>query len=364
MLDSAMGAGHVVLAVAILANGALGIIAVLATRFPEQTALLSALLPFGVFGLNRSLTLVLSLLLVYLAFEVYERRRAAWWSAAVVVLVGTVLHLARGEWAAALVGAATGGIVPATRHAAWFLGSLRLLGVVCAVLLVWSLFRPLAYRLRALSQEHADVEAIVSRHGRVPLDYFKLWPDKLYLFSPDRTAVVAYRTAWSVAVSLGDPVGPEDRLEALVRAFADFGAENGWKPAFHQVLPDLLPVYRGLGFGVLKIGEEAMVDLARFAAETSQHRTFRKPRRRLPAEGYRVVARRPRTRAHSSMRPRRSRASGCRYRDVASARSRSAASTGAISRGVRSCSLPIGPGGSWRSSMRSRPYAPASPRSI
>jgi lysylphosphatidylglycerol synthetase-like protein (DUF2156 family) len=101
--------------------------------------------------------------------------------------------------------------------------------------------------------------------------------------------VIAYRTAWSVAVSLGDPVGPDDRLGALVPAFAAFCAENGWKPAFHQVLPDLLPAYGSLGFGVLKIGEEVMVDLARFAAETSQHPTFRKPRRQLPAEGYRVV---------------------------------------------------------------------------
>ena len=72
-----MGAAHAVLAVAILANGALGMAVVLVTRFPEHPALLRALLPFGVVGLNRSLTLVLSLLLVYLAFEVYERRRAA-----------------------------------------------------------------------------------------------------------------------------------------------------------------------------------------------------------------------------------------------------------------------------------------------
>jgi len=82
MLDCAWGGAHAVLAVAILANGALGMAVVLVTRFPEHPALLRALLPFGVVGLNRSLTLVLSLLLVYLAFEVYERRRAAWWAAA------------------------------------------------------------------------------------------------------------------------------------------------------------------------------------------------------------------------------------------------------------------------------------------
>src|SRR5947199_10028969 len=68
-----MGAAHAVLAVAILANGALGMALVLVTRLPEHPALLRALLPFGGVGLNRSLTLVLSLLLAYLAFEVYER---------------------------------------------------------------------------------------------------------------------------------------------------------------------------------------------------------------------------------------------------------------------------------------------------
>ena len=36
-----------------------------------------------------------------------------------------------------------------------------------------------------------------------------------------------------------------------------------------------------------------MVDLERFARSTSQQRTFRKPRRRLVAEGYRVARERP-----------------------------------------------------------------------
>src|SRR5437899_13109800 len=86
-----MGGAHAVLAVAILANGALGMAVFLVTRFPEHPALLRALLPFGVVGLNRSLTPVLSLLLVYLAVEVYERRLAAWWA-------GAGAPQAPGEW--------------------------------------------------------------------------------------------------------------------------------------------------------------------------------------------------------------------------------------------------------------------------
>jgi len=40
--------------------------------------------------------------------------------------------------------------------------------------------------------------------------------------------------------------------------------DNGWGVAFHQTLPDLLPVYRKSGFKRLKIGDEAIVDLTNF----------------------------------------------------------------------------------------------------
>ncbi len=136
--------------------------------------------------------------------------------------------------------------------------------------------------------DHVQAEAIVGLHGRTPLDYFKLWPDKSYHFSPSRRSVVAYRVACSVAISLGDPVGPLDETEGTIRSFLGFCADDGWNAAFHQVLPDFLPLYRRLGLRVLKIGEEALVDLDRFAARTSLQRSFRRLRRRLGARGYRV----------------------------------------------------------------------------
>jgi phosphatidylglycerol lysyltransferase len=145
----------------------------------------------------------------------------------------------------------------------------------------------------ATALDRAEVEGIVSRYGRTPLDYFKLWPDKLYFFSSSRASVVAYRIAWSVALSLGDPVGPAEELPSVVRSFADFCAGRGWRTAFHQVAPDLLSVYRRLGFGVVKIGEEAFVDLDRFATQTRQQRSFRKPTRHLEAEGHRVAREQP-----------------------------------------------------------------------
>lgn len=139
------------------------------------------------------------------------------------------------------------------------------------------------------TMDYAEAETIVGRHGRTSLDYFKLWPEKSYYFSLSRQSVVAYRVACSVAVSLGDPTGPVNERELTIRSFVGFCADNGWRAAFHQVLPDFLPVYRREGLRAVKIGEEALVDLERFAAWTSQERRFRRPRRRLGAQGYRVT---------------------------------------------------------------------------
>jgi len=141
--------------------------------------------------------------------------------------------------------------------------------------------------------ERALAASILDRQGRCSLDFFKLWPDKSYFFSEDRRSVIAYRAAWSVALSLGDPVGPDEALSRMIGEFTGFCADRGWKVAFHQVLPDLLPIYREFGFHVLKIGEEAIVDLGRFAAQTCERRAFRRVQRNLDSAGYRVVQQMP-----------------------------------------------------------------------
>jgi phosphatidylglycerol lysyltransferase len=173
-----------------------------------------------------------------------------------------------------------------TRHARWFLESLRVLGFVAAAFGLYSLFRPLAYRLRTLPHERAMAKTILETYGRSPIDYFKLWPDKSYYFSDDQSSFIAYKTAWNVAISLGDPVGPADHLESLTRDFMQFCFDNGWTTAFHQVLPDLLPIYRRLGFNVLKIGEDAIIDLEKFCTETVRSKNFRHAKSRFEKEGF------------------------------------------------------------------------------
>jgi phosphatidylglycerol lysyltransferase len=184
-------------------------------------------------------------------------------------------------------------LIPHTRHARWFLDSLSFLGASVGIFALFSLYRPIAFRLRTLPHERTTAERILAAHGSSALDYFKLWPDKSYFFGADGRAFVAYRAAWGVAIGLGDPVGPDDALEPVLRDFIASCGDNGWRVAFHQTLPDHLGIYRAHGMHILKIGEEAIIDLQTFAAKTSQNGDFRRIRNRGLRLGLRVTRHEP-----------------------------------------------------------------------
>jgi phosphatidylglycerol lysyltransferase len=176
-------------------------------------------------------------------------------------------------------------LLPHTQYGHWFLDSLNLITLTAGVYSGFALFRPMLYRFRIVPRERAIAGEIVQRYARTPLDLFKLWPDKSYFFSPSQRCVVAYRVADNTAIALGDPVGPEAEIGATVREFLEMCRENGWAVAFYQTLPDFLPMYLRLGMKKLKIGDDAMVDLADFSLQGKSKRELRSKVRQLEAIG-------------------------------------------------------------------------------
>lgn len=176
----------------------------------------------------------------------------------------------------------------ATRYARWFLYSLDAATFAGATLIAFTLALPIRYRHRTLPHERAEVRALLEQHGGSSLDVFKCWPDKAYVFDRTRQGAVAYSVAAGCAVALGNPTGDREAAEAALDDFLALCADNGWVAAFHQVTPEMLPAYRARGLQALKVGEEASVDLDRFAAETSTGKWFRYLRRRFEREGFRL----------------------------------------------------------------------------
>lgn len=179
-------------------------------------------------------------------------------------------------------------LTPHTHYAHWFLDSLYLITLTGIGYSLFALFRPVLYRFRSVPHDRALAAEIVGKYSRHALDYFKLWPDKSYFFSPSRQSFIAYRVGANYALALADPVGPEEEMEATIRGFVAFCQEHDWGVAFHQVLPNFLPVYKNLGLRKLKVGEDAIVDLSRFSLEGSDHRELRRKTNHLDKLGYTI----------------------------------------------------------------------------
>jgi len=166
-------------------------------------------------------------------------------------------------------------LVPLTRYARWFLDSLFLISIAAIIYSLYAVFRPVIYRYRTLPHEREAAAEIVRRYGRSSLEQFKLWPDKSYFFSASRSSFLAYRVGANFALVLADPVGPEEEVREIIRSFRSHCQENDWGLAFHQTLPDFLPLYREFKFKKLKIGDEAIVNLEEFALEGKKMKHLR-----------------------------------------------------------------------------------------
>ncbi len=168
-------------------------------------------------------------------------------------------------------------------------------GAVGVLTLLWSgylLFRPLAGP-RGLpgAETRRAASELVRRHGADTLAYFKLRRDQHYLFAPDGRAFLGYRIESGVLLVSGDPIGPTDAVPGLLRELGRFAEARGLRIAVLGAGLVLRPLWRQLGLKSLYIGDEAVVETARFSLEGRAIRKVRQSVTRLEKLGYRVELR-------------------------------------------------------------------------
>ena len=116
--------------------------------------------------------------------------------------------------------------------------SLRASVGAALVLLLFGLARLIGYAPHeAPTPGDADLEdagrAIAAQTATFP--YLVYLRDKAVLFDDDRTAFVMYGVQGRTWVALGDPVGPEDRLNGLIRRFLERCDDFGGVPVFYEI---------------------------------------------------------------------------------------------------------------------------------
>lgn len=180
------------------------------------------------------------------------------------------------------------GLQPKARFGEFFANSIYIIAAVTITYAILMLLQPVFWRNLATPKEQQKAKEIVEQYGRSSLAALTLLNDKSYYFSPTGNSVIAYVPKGRGAIALGDPIGPiEDRKETII-AFQQFCHRNDWYPGFYQTLPDDIQLYKSLGFKVLKIGEEAIVDLKSFTLQGKAGKNFRPSINRLTKLGYQI----------------------------------------------------------------------------
>lgn len=128
----------------------------------------------------------------------------------------------------------------------------------------------------AASQDDIQAAAAIVGSSALANANLALTGDKRLLFNTGRTGFVMYATQGSSWIAMGDPIVTEDGDAAgLVWQFKELVDRHSGVPAFYQVSSANLPLYLDAGFSMIKLGEEAWVDLHAFTLEGTEGRKLR-----------------------------------------------------------------------------------------
>jgi lysylphosphatidylglycerol synthetase-like protein (DUF2156 family) len=108
-------------------------------------------------------------------------------------------------------------------------------------------------------EEAARARELMRRHGGSSLAYMTTWRGNEYWFTPDGETVIAYRVVATIALTVGDPIGP-NRVDA-VRGFAEFCQENGWTPCLYSISAETRDEIAALGWPAVQVAEDTVIDL-------------------------------------------------------------------------------------------------------
>ena len=318
-----------------------GLVLLISGATPSDEARLHALkhlVPLPFIELSHLVGSSAGVLLLIIARGLMRRLESAWLTAVAVLGVGIVVSLAKGfDWEEALVLGAVLSVLLASRASfyrqagrvaeplspSWLLSvAIVVVGSVCVGFLAYTnveysnqLWWSFAWTGDASRFLRGSVAAVVTAssialyalvHRRatpperdcVPVEILSptiarsaradanlaLLGDKMFLVHEAKDAFLMYRVRGRSWVVMGDPVGnPESGRDLLWRFLEMADAHDGW-PVFYQTSPELLPLYLDAGLSLVKLGEEAKVELSAFTVEGSSGREWRHVLRRAARE--------------------------------------------------------------------------------
>jgi lysyl-tRNA synthetase class 2 len=248
-------------------------------------------------------------------------RRGAFWRALGVLALGLTVAILVG-WG--LVYAFPGGLPPA-QHLGWaanrvlggfYLGAhtftghppaalgffLGLFGALALLNAAAVLFRSQRAQAGLHEDQEARIRALLARYGgQDSLGYFATRRDKAVVFAPGGGAAVTYRVEAGVCLASSDPLGEVGAWAPAIDAWLDLARRYAWIPAVMGASEEGAKAYARAGLNALQLGDEAVLDPAKFDLNGRDMRVTRQAVSRVQRTGMTTRIRRHRTLSSEEM---------------------------------------------------------------
>lgn len=174
-----------------------------------------------------------------------------------------------------------------------FLRSAVVLYWVSLIAALLFILQPLVYQPIVSARDRARVRALLLKFAYNSLSYVDVEPDKRYFFGETVEGFIAYVLEADTAVCVGDPICREEDCAVMLMEFRQFCRRNNLAICFCQASEDWLPIYKNMGFGAAKCGEEALFDLAAYRIDGPKTSKIRRDVRSAARKGITVEEYKP-----------------------------------------------------------------------
>jgi phosphatidylglycerol lysyltransferase len=164
------------------------------------------------------------------------------------------------EFVARLFFTTTNTIQPATTAARWFVGSIGAIWLGAIVITIIGLIYS-SRRVRPQPEDHARMREMLHTYESSSIGWMLTWKGNIDWFSSTGNTAIGYRRVGSVALALGDPVGPMDERLAALQEFDRFCFDHGWIPCFFAAGEETAAMTGEVGWQAIQVAEDDIVPL-------------------------------------------------------------------------------------------------------
>ncbi len=180
-------------------------------------------------------------------------------------------------------------LISTTRRARWFEDSISTVGAAALISVLVVLFAPEIFKDQPTEESLEKAKDIVGNFGAHPVSYLSLMDDKRYFISESGNCLIAYKIKTGIVTVLGDPMGPKEELENFSKEFFEKIQKHGMTTVFYQTTDGSKDIYKKMGLKMIRVGEDAIIDLSKFDLNTPEMKNVRNSYNHIKKKNIRYI---------------------------------------------------------------------------